>query len=513
MSIAVGDRPSEGGSVTRVLERFTDVLDRRNVEYGIFIGLFVALVAFTIYRPVFPNYDTYYALIWGDEMAHLKLPDYYVYRTPTPHPLFNLYTALISYTGGAAIHILTIASLGMYVGLLYGAYKLVKLQVGTLVAFFTLLVLLTRTDLMAFGFRSMLDIPFLAMIVWAAVLEVQKPRRGTAPLVLLLLAGLLRPEAWLMAGIYWLWLVLGHVRPKLKLPGELPSYRQLFWFAVLVVASPVIWLVWDWIVTGDALYSVNSTSDVAAELKRNKSLFGAIAAIPKNISGTEQWVTAICGTLGFGLAFYVYRQRMLMLAALGVVGVITYLLIAVAGLSVIPRYLVIPSIILCFGVAFALVGWERLEGKPRKFGIALAILTVLLGLARAPAYVDDFRVLNTRTQDTSITYSRIYNILDKPKVKAAIENCQPITAFTHETVPIIRYKLGLSKEEVPTTTQLTKAPTEGTILIQTSALDPLQMTVVDRVLRRQWTGFHQPGFKFRGENRAWIVYSTCGAKK
>jgi hypothetical protein len=193
--------------------------------------------------------------------------------------------------------------------------------------------------------------------------------------------------------------------------------------------------------------------------------------------------------------------------------VITNLLIAVAGLSVIPRYLVIPSIVLCFGVAFAVIGWERLQGSARKWGIALAILTVLLGLVRAPSYLDHFRALNTSTQDISITYSRIYNILDKPKVQKTIENCEPITAFTHETVPIIRYKLGLSKGEVPTTTQLTKAPTEGTVLIQTSALDPLQMTVVDRVLRRQWTGFHQPGFKFRGENRAWIVYSTCGAKK
>jgi hypothetical protein len=401
----------------------------------------------------------------------------------------------------------------MYVGLLYGAYKLVKLQVGTLVAFFTLLVLLTRTDLLAFGFRSMLDIPFLAMIVWAAVLEVQKPRRGVAPLVLLTLAGLLRPEAWLMAGIYWLWLALGHVRPKLKLPGELPSIKKLFFYALLVIAAPVIWLVWDWIVTGDALYSIHSTSEVAAELKRNKSLFGAIAAIPKNISGTEQWVTAVCGTLGFGLAFYVYRQRMLMLAALGVVGVITYLLIAVAGLSVIPRYLVIPSIILCFGVAFAVIGWERLEGNARKVGIALAVLTVLMGIVRAPSYLDHFRALNTSTQQVSVTYSRIYNILDKPKVRKTIENCEPITAFTHETVPIIRYKLGLPKGDVPTTTALPHAPTEGTVLMQTSALDPLQMTIVDRVLRKQWTGFHQPGFKFRGENRAWIVYSTCGAKK
>jgi hypothetical protein len=513
MSIAVGDRPSEGGSVTRVLEKFTDVLERNKVEYGIFIGLFVALVAFTIYRPVFPNYDTYYALIWGDEIAHFNLPDYYVNRTPTPHPLFNLYTAFLSPLGGAAIHFLTIASLAMYVGLLYGAYKLVKLQVGTLVAFFTLLVLLTRTDLLAFGFRSMLDIPFLAMIVWAAVLEVQKPRRGVAPLVLLTLAGLLRPEAWLMAGIYWLWLALGHVRPKLKLPGELPSIKKLFFYALLVIAAPVIWLVWDWIVTGDALYSIHSTSEVAAELKRNKSLFGAIAAIPKNISGTEQWVTAVCGTLGFGLAFYVYRQRMLMLAALGVVGVITYLLIAVAGLSVIPRYLVIPSIILCFGVAFAVIGWERLEGNARKVGIALAVLTVLMGIVRAPSYLDHFRALNTSTQQVSVTYSRIYNILDKPKVRKTIENCEPITAFTHETVPIIRYKLGLPKGDVPTTTALPHAPTEGTVLMQTSALDPLQMTIVDRVLRKQWTGFHQPGFKFRGENRAWVIYTSCPAKR
>lgn len=502
-----------GARIAALLGWFEDKFENRKVEVGFFVGLFVLLVAFVTWRPMYPNYDTYYALIWGNEIASGQLPDYDVFKTPTPHPLFNIYTALVSLTGAAAIKILLYASLATYVGLLWGIFRLVKLQIGTLVALVTVLVLLARVDLMAFAFRSMLDIPFLAMIIWAAVLELQKPRRGTAPLVLLALAGLLRPEAWMIAGLYWLWLGLGYVKPKLDLPGELPSPAKLFWFAVLVASAPVIWLGADWIVTGDPLYSVNSTSEVANELNRQKSIFGALWVLPNLVGGSEKIVNVIAGTLGFGLAFYVYRARMLMLAALAAIGVATYLMIAIAGLSVISRYLVIPSIVLCFGVAFALVGWTKLEGTPRRVGVWLAILATLLVVVRVPGYITNFRELNTSTEDVSVRYSRIYNILEKPKVRAAVENCLPITSFTHETVPIIRYMLDLPKDQVPATTELDGPPTEGTQILQTSSLDPLQMTIVDRVLRKPWTGFHQAGFEFQGENRAWIVYTTCGSGK
>ncbi len=462
---------------------------------------------------MFPNYDTYYALIWGNEMWDLQLPDYYVFKTPTPHPLFNLYTMLLSPLGSAAIPVLTVFSLAMYVGLLYGVYRLVKLQVGTLVAFVTTLILLTRTDLMAFAFRSMLDVPFLLMIVWAAVLEVQKPRRGFSPLILLSLAGLLRPEAWLMAGLYWLWLAYGWVRDDRALPGTRPSLPALVGFGFLVISAPVVWLAWDLIVTGDALYSVHSTSEVAKEVNRQKSLPEAIAALPGFIGGSEQWVNAIAGVGGFSLALWAYRKHMLMLAALVAVGIVTYLLIAIAGLSVIPRYLVVPSLVMCFGVAFSLVGWERLKGTPRRIGIWLACLTLLLMLVRAPAYLDQLRGLNTSTDQISVSYSRVIDILNKPKVAAEIESCAPILAFTHESVPIIRYELRAAKDEVIATTQLTAPPTEGVQLLQTSALDPLQMTVVTRTTRKPWTGFRQPGFAFVGENRAWIAYSSCKESK
>lgn len=501
------------GRVQRSLDRLTATFENRRVEWALWILLFAALVIFTIWRPLYPNYDTYYALIWGNEIAHGQLPDYDVFNTPTPHPLFNLYAAALTVFGGATIKIVLILSLAMYVGLLIGVYRMVQMKIGTLVALFSVALLLTRTDLMAFAFRSMLDIPFLALIVWAAVLELRRPRRGLAPLLLLTLAGLLRPEAWILAGLYWLWLALGAVKPTLDLPGEQPSVGALVGLAALVASAPVVWLGFDWIVTGDPLYSVSSTREVAGELNRQKSLPQALWLLPRLAGGSEQVVYPIAGALGLGLAIYVLRGRMLMLVGLAATGVLTYLMIAVAGLSVISRYLVLPSIVLCIGTAFALVGWAQLQGRTRRVGVWFAVVALALMLVRAPNYLHNAQRLNTSTDQVSVKFSRIYKILDKPEIRSRIERCLPIVAFTHESVPVIRYLLDLPKNQVPATTQLPAAPTRGTLLIQTSALDPLQLTVVDRFLRKPWTGMPQPGFKFIGENRAWMVYTSCEGRR
>ena len=40
-----------------------------------------------------------------------------------------------------------------------------------------------------------------------AALEAERPRRGTVVFALLACAGLMRPEAWLLSGLYWLWCI------------------------------------------------------------------------------------------------------------------------------------------------------------------------------------------------------------------------------------------------------------------------------------------------------------------
>src|SRR5437868_4418214 len=47
----------------------------------------VALLIFAWFGHAFLNYDTFYALVWGDDLAHGRAPQYDVPVAPTPHPL------------------------------------------------------------------------------------------------------------------------------------------------------------------------------------------------------------------------------------------------------------------------------------------------------------------------------------------------------------------------------------------------------------------------------------------
>ena len=66
-------------------------------------------------------------------------------------------------------------------------------------------LLLTRFDFPFLAVRGYIDIPYMAMIVWAAALEAARPRRGTVRVrAARRCAGLLRPEAWMLAALYFL---------------------------------------------------------------------------------------------------------------------------------------------------------------------------------------------------------------------------------------------------------------------------------------------------------------------
>ena len=167
-------------------------------------GALIGYLAF----PTYPTYDSFYALLWGRDLLHLHLPDFRVYRAPTEHPLAIAFGMFCSIFGQAGGRLMVLGSIASFVALVVGMYRLGRLCFGPVVGVLAGLLVLSRFFVENLAAQGYLDISYVALIVWAIVLEVEKPRRGTVVFVLLAAAGLLRPDAWVLSGVYWLWCVL-----------------------------------------------------------------------------------------------------------------------------------------------------------------------------------------------------------------------------------------------------------------------------------------------------------------
>ena len=165
------------------------------------VGALVGYFAF----PTYPTYDSFYALLWGRDLLHLHLPDFRVYRGPTEHPLAIAFGMLCSIFGQGGARLMVLGSIASFVAAVAGIYRLGRLCFGPVVGLVAALLLLSRFFVENLAAQGYLDISYVALIVWAIVLEVERPRRGTPVFLVLAAAGLLRPDAWVLSGVYWLW--------------------------------------------------------------------------------------------------------------------------------------------------------------------------------------------------------------------------------------------------------------------------------------------------------------------
>jgi hypothetical protein len=324
-------------------------------------------------------------------------------------------------------------------------------------------------------------------------------------LVLLALAGLLRPEAWLLGGVYWLWLA-----------RELPRGEALK-LLPLVVAAPVLWMLADTIVTGEPLYSLTSTREVSDQFGRNRGLGDALRHLPRYSGGNDTIVTVGVGGMGLILAVWLLRRRAALALALGGLGLLTFLIISAAGLSVIPRYMTIPSLLLSLCVAVALAGWTQVERgtTARKVAVGVAVLSVLVIAVRVPFYGSDFSTLARQASFVESQHEQLDALSDQSEVAAALQACRPITVPTHAPIPILRYETGLPKEAIEASIQQDAPPTEGLQLTsRVFNFEPStgrSVAATPRVtVERPWSTRPAAGFERIGRAGRWAAWTRCG---
>src|SRR5215218_4050467 len=167
----------------------------------------IAALVWALYGAGNVGYDTYYALIWGDQLSEGTLPTYTAFRSPTPHPLANIVGFLLTPLGDGAEEATTVITLLAFAGLAVAAFALGRALVSWPVGVVFAVVLLTRPLLVEQAMSTSIDIPFLALVVAAAAVEVRRHGNWLPVLILLGAAGLLRPEAWGVSAVYiaWVW--------------------------------------------------------------------------------------------------------------------------------------------------------------------------------------------------------------------------------------------------------------------------------------------------------------------
>ncbi|WP_205698650.1 hypothetical protein [Conexibacter sp. SYSU D00693] len=407
-----------------------------------------AAVGFALY-PTWPNYDSAYSLVWGREVVDGALPSFDAFRAPTEHPLAVAVGTVLAPLGTElAPRVWLALTVVAFVVLVAGVHRLARVAFGPAVAFVAALLLLSRLDYGFLAARGYIDVPYLALVVWAAVLVTgaggRAAQRPVPVLVLLAFAGLLRPEAWLLAGAYWLWLATD---PAADWPGRVR-------LAVLTAVAPLLWVATDWIVTGDPLFSQHHTNDLAAELGRQKRASEAPELLVHYLEKLTKWPVLAASVIGIVLAWRMARERAAVPLVLTASGVLTFGAIAVAGLAVIDRYLAISALGLLLFAAFAVAGWTRLPRghRWRAPWAAAAAVAVLGGGGWTVTHLSLDRVTWELEQRADVR-RQLEGILQDPAVQRA-RACGPVTVPTHKLLPDTRWILDAAERDVLARNQL-----------------------------------------------------------
>jgi hypothetical protein len=396
-------------------------------------ALAVAAALDLVYGPWYLNYDARYALLWADDLAGGFAPEYEADFAPTPHPLQTAVGLLALPFGDASDDVLAWAVLLSFGALVYLTFRLGGELFGPWVGMVAALVVLTRPALERDALLAYQDVPFAALIVGAVLLEARRPRRGAAVLALLAVAGLLRPEAWVLSGLYVLWLWAG---------GERRSPRALAPQLALAAVAPVVWAASDWLVTGDPLHSLHGTADLAIANDRRRTL----AEVPywtAQYFGYALREPLVLGVpIGLAFAFLHARRRSLLPLAVVAAMVAVFAVGPLFGLPLIRRYIATPAVLLTLFYGLAVCGWTLLPpGRARRGWMAAGILAAALSVAYLPWHARMLTGLERRIDRDAVFYGDLQRAAQAPAVRAAFAACPDLTAGDHRPMPYARYWL------------------------------------------------------------------------
>jgi hypothetical protein len=444
----------------------------------------LALLLWLVYGSGYVDYDALYALVWGQVLAGGHLPvDLNALHSPTSHPLDTLLAVAVSpLSRAAALDAFQAVSVLSFAGLGWAAYRLGERLFAPATGAVLAVILLTRPVLVHQALTANIDVPFLALVLAAAAMEAARPRRGWPVLATLAVAGLLRPEAWLLAAAYvvWLW------------PAQTAGKRARV--VALALLAPALWLLFDLWLAGDALHSLQGTSHTATRIGRPHGLGRAFRLTPSYLVNLLQVAIAVGGAVAAVLALRWRRRQALLPVTLGVLGGIGFLVLGAADLPLLARYLAVPGSMLALFFAAAATAWwiPDVRSAHRR---AAAVLTVAFAALFVAAATTNVARVRARVDEASARHALdagLPGLVDSPAGARAVRACAPLQVDYFQTRPLLAFLLDRRRVE------------------SIGVVDPpLARSGVLLLPRRGARGTPPPAFRPIAGSRAWTIVATC----
>jgi len=472
-----------------------------------------AILLRLLYGVAFANYDTLYALAWGGQLAQGETPAYGVPVAPTPHPLLEIIGVILRPLSPhleielvVALAFLALAGCGWLI------YELGARWFGRAAGALAALIFLTRVPVLSDGVRAYVDLPYLLLVLGGLLVEARSRRShgrpaGAPVLALLALAGLLRPEAWVFSGLYWLYLMgLLPARLRALLPPGAPVRERgrVLRLTLLAAAAPLLWLGSDLAITGNPLWSLTNTRHTASALDRKTGISNVPLYVPKRIGEVLQAAALAGAATGGVLTLLWLRGRALPGAAAGVLAVVVFSAFAAAGMPINTRYAFLAAAILCIFCGAAVFGWLELApgDRRRRPWIVLGALVALALLASAPS---QYRTAHGEL-DKLARQEQIEGDLTALVDGGAINlRCGPVGVPNHAPVPLLALYLRTSPANI-------RSAQVGHIDRGVYA-DPASLEVEREYILDNHDPHEAvtvpPGFTAAGANRSWLIFEHC----
>jgi hypothetical protein len=388
----------------------------------VLLGVVVVSALFVVVSDMRPSYDGFGFMVWGRQVLHWNLN---TDGAPSWKPLPFLFTLPYALAGRGQMWLwMGTAVAGAALGSVFAArvaFRLTGVGGDRIDRRYAPYVAGAFAGIGLLGINTLMHLVLIAnsdaLIVAAllAAIDCHLLRRHRLAFGMLVLASLGRPEAWVFAGLYGLWLMWSARSPTMWLLviGGL-AFILAFWFSIPALTSK------SWFISGDLALNQQTVihgNKIIGVIDRFRSLY----ELPMQIAML----------VGVVLAALRRDRTTLLIVAAAALWLVIEVAFAYHGWSAVSRYMIEPAAVMV-AVAGGGIGWLLADTRTSKVlrwvGPVVALGLIVWLAPDARSRVRTMRGLLEDSRHSAKQIDRLHKVIDDDGGPDAVKACgQPVS--------------------------------------------------------------------------------------